>query len=238
MARRGCRPRRGATCVGGQGAHWTCATPAARPAPSGSPFIDDAELGRAARRRRGAAARPPALVRRRPAGDGDPRPAPRRVRAGRHHRPVAAGGRATRERTARCGWSGTDVVLGDVTAGAHPTLHPARRRRLCARAGPRGRPRRRRRAARPARPAPRRRCAPTSSSWPPTRCAPRSCCGPRASGRRRSAATSPSTRCCSASWPSARTSCRRGRPRPARWTRSERSSRIPFDEERHPFHAS
>ena len=177
----------GATCVGGQGVHWTCATPAPT-GPERVPFIDDAEWERAHRRRRGAAARLPALVRRRAAGRGDPGADPRRVRARRHHRPAAAGGRRPAARTARCGGAAPTSSSGRWPRARTPTGSRCGRRRCasgssgratassapsCATSGP----------------APRRRSGPTPSCWPPTRSARRSCCGPRASARRRSAAT-------------------------------------------------
>ena len=85
--------------------------------------------------------------------------------------------------------------------------------------------------------APRRRSVPTPSCWPPTRSAPRSCCGPRASAPRRSAGTSPSTRCCSAWWPCGPTSCppREESSGPVDPIRAIVA--IPFDEERHPYSA-
>ena len=103
-------------------------------------------MGGAPRRGRGAAARLPALVRRRAAGRRHPGADPRRVRSGRHHRPAAAGGRRpARGRIAAVERHGCRPRRG---AGRR-ALHVARRDALRpGRTG--GRPRRRRRPARPA----------------------------------------------------------------------------------------
>ena len=135
----------GATCVGGQGVHWTCATPAPT-GPERIPFIDDAEW------EEHLAAAEGLLHVHRPSFDGAPQAAAilERIRDefapdGITVRPlpVAADPRAGRfaavERHRRRPRRGP----------GRPALHAARRDALRPRRA-RGRPRRRRRAARPA----------------------------------------------------------------------------------------
>ncbi len=212
----------GATCVGGQGVHWTCATPAPT-GPERVPFIDDAEW------EEHITAAEALLHVYRPSFDGAPQAqailerirdefAPDGITV--RPLPVAAD---PREPTARCGGAARTSSSGRWPRARTPTGSRCGRRRSAS--GWSGR------ATAPSAPscatsgrAPRRRSGPTSSCWPPTRSARRSCCGRRASAPRRSAATSPSTRCCSAWWPCVPTSSRPGRSRPVRWTRSGPSS--------------
>ena len=139
----------GATCVGGQGVHWTCATPAPDRHASGSP----SSTTRSGTQHIAAAEgllhvyRPG--VRRLAAGRRDPGADPRRVRPRRHHRPAAAGRRrpAARRHAAverhrrRPRPAGRRRRRRPVHAAARDAVRPA---------GPGRRPRRRRRAARPA----------------------------------------------------------------------------------------
>ena len=133
-------------CVGGQGVHWTCATPR----PEGSERIDflpdlDALLDEAS-----------ALLHVTGSAFGDsPQAAAIMERVGAEFaadgltvRPLPVAADPRPDGTLR--WGGTDVVLGPLAEGAHGDrfeLRPEHARRPAA---PRGRPRRRRRAARPA----------------------------------------------------------------------------------------
>ena len=174
----------GATCVGGQGVHWTCATPAPD-RPRAHRVHRRRGVGRAHRRppRRCCTSTGPRSTARRRRGD--PGADPRRVRARRHHRPAAARGRRP--------------AAGRLAAVERHRRRPRRRCRTtrasrcaprrsasgsCARATASSAP-----SCATSGPVPRRRSGPTPSCWPPTRSGRRSCCGPRASGRRRSAAT-------------------------------------------------
>ena len=107
----------GATCVGGQGVHWTCATP--RPAAAERDRASSTTRSGTSTSRRGGLLhvhRPDFTER--PAGGRHPRARPRRVRAGRHHRPAAVRSQRTHGRTV-ARWSGTDVVLGPLADGAY-----------------------------------------------------------------------------------------------------------------------
>ena len=139
----------GATCVGGQGVHWTCATPAPD-RPRAHPVHRRRGVGRST-----STAAEALLHVYRPSFDGapqahrDPGADPRRVRPRRHHRPAAAGRRrpargrlaAVERHRRRPRPAGRGRVRRPVHAARRDAVRPGR---------PGGRPRRRRRPARPA----------------------------------------------------------------------------------------
>jgi choline dehydrogenase-like flavoprotein len=120
-----------ATCVGGQGAHWTCATPAPT-GPEKVPFIDDADW------EQHLAAAEGLLHVHRLSFDGAPQAqaildrlrdefAPDGITV--RSLPVAADPRPD----GSLRWSGTDVVLGPLTEGAHADRFTLRPETLCVR---------------------------------------------------------------------------------------------------------
>ncbi|MCF6507212.1 FAD-binding protein [Blastococcus sp. MG754426] len=121
----------GATCVGGQGVHWTCATPAPT-GPERVPFIDDAEWEQHLATAEGL------LHVHRPSFDGAPQAAAilERIRGefasdGITVRPLPVAADPREDGSLR--WSGTDVVLGPLAEGAHADRFTLRAQTLCVR---------------------------------------------------------------------------------------------------------
>ncbi|MGY1701584.1 GMC oxidoreductase [Geodermatophilus sp. SYSU D00766] len=121
----------GATCVGGQGVHWTCATPAPT-GPERVPFIDDAEWERLV------AAAEALLHVHRPSFEGAPQATAilQRIRDefapdGITVRPLPVAADPRADGSLR--WSGTDVVLGPLADGAHGDRFTLRAETLCVR---------------------------------------------------------------------------------------------------------
>jgi choline dehydrogenase-like flavoprotein len=121
----------GATCVGGQGVHWTCATP--RPTgPEVAPFIDQAEWEQHIQ------AAEALLHVHRPSFEGAPQAAAilERIREefaadGITVRPLPVAADPRADGSLR--WSGTDVVLGPLAEGAHADRFTLRAETLCVR---------------------------------------------------------------------------------------------------------
>jgi choline dehydrogenase-like flavoprotein len=121
----------GATCVGGQGVHWTCATP--RPTgPERIAFIDEAEWDRLVEDAE-------ALLHvHRPSFEGAPQAQAilERIRDefapdGITVRPLPVAADPQEDGSLR--WSGTDVVLGPLAEGAHADRFTLRAETLCTR---------------------------------------------------------------------------------------------------------
>ncbi|MGY1810262.1 GMC oxidoreductase [Blastococcus sp. SYSU D00669] len=121
----------GATCVGGQGVHWTCATP--RPTgPEKVPFIDDGEWEQHVQ------AAEALLHVHRPSFDDSPQATAilERIRDefapdGLVVRPLPVAADPRADGSLR--WSGTDVVLGPLAEGAHADRFTLRPETLCVR---------------------------------------------------------------------------------------------------------
>ena len=123
-------------CVGGMGAHWTCATPGLRL--GADPVHPGRRARRRARRGRAPARDDDAGLRRVAAGRRDPRTARRGVRrraAGRTQGRDPPGRRRRATATAASLWTGVDTILGHaaragkVRAACRDALPRARRRR-------------------------------------------------------------------------------------------------------------
>jgi choline dehydrogenase-like flavoprotein len=121
----------GATCVGGQGVHWTCATPSPT-GPERVPFIDDANW------ERHLAEAERLLHVHRPSFEGSPQAQAilERIRDefapdGITVRPLPVAADPREDGSLR--WSGTDVVLGPLAEGAHADRFTLRAETLCVR---------------------------------------------------------------------------------------------------------
>ncbi|RFU18848.1 GMC oxidoreductase [Geodermatophilus marinus] len=121
----------GATCVGGQGVHWTCATPAPT-GPERMPFIADEDWGEHL------AVAEDLLHVHRPSFDGAPQAQAilDRIRNefapdGITVRPLPVAADPREDGSLR--WSGTDVVLGSLADGAHADRFTLRAQTLCIR---------------------------------------------------------------------------------------------------------